>query len=107
MLIINTRRNNTHNNNTGTAVLDKVTGQGSTSTVNDATTGTSTTTGTAATQAATNVNQTVTDTINKIIKDQLNVQPVITVPQGTKLTVIVDADLTLPPIRTVFTESYE
>ncbi len=91
----------------GTAILDKVTGQGSTATVNNATTGTSTTTGTAATQAATNVNQTVTDTVNKIIKDQLNVQPVITVPQGTKITVIVDADLTLPPIRTVFTESYE
>ncbi len=91
----------------GTALLDKVTGQGATSTVNNAATGTSTTTGTSATQAATNVNQTVTDTVNKIIKDQLNVQPVITVPQGTKITVIVDADLTLPPIRTVFTESYE
>ena len=91
----------------GTTILDKVTGSNSTSTINNAAQGTSTTTGTAATQAAGNVNQTINDTVNKIIIDQLNVTPVITVPQGTRITVIVNADLTLPPIRTVFTQSYE
>ncbi len=91
----------------GTAALDKVTGGSSTSTIDNLTQGTSTTTGTATTQAAANVSQTVTDTVNKIIANQLNVQPVITIPQGTKITVIVDADLTLPPIRTVFSQTYD
>lgn len=91
----------------GTAVLDQITGNNQTASINNVAQGTSTTTGTAATQAATNVNQTITDTINKIINQQLDIKPVITVPQGTRITVIVNADLTLPSLRTAYSQHYD
>lgn len=60
------------------------------------TAGVTTTTGNAAAQAVTDVTKTIVNTAGQIVGDALNVSPVITVPQGTKITVVVNSDLNLP-----------
>jgi type IV secretion system protein VirB10 len=60
------------------------------------TAGVTTTTGNAAAQAVTDVTRTIVNTASQIVGDALNVAPVITVPQGTKITVVVNSDLNLP-----------
>ncbi|HLD76606.1 MAG TPA: TrbI/VirB10 family protein, partial [Rickettsiales bacterium] len=61
--------------------------------------GTTTTTGGASNQAIFNVSKTITDTVTRIVNERLDVRPVITVPQGTRITVIVNADMNIPSIR--------
>lgn len=58
--------------------------------------GTTTTTGNASTQAVYNVSKTITDTVSRIVSDNLNATPTIKVPQGTRVTVIVNADMNIP-----------
>lgn len=68
----------------------------STTTANGATT----TTGSAANQAIADVTKTIIDTAGQIVGNSINTTPVITVPQGTKITVIVNGDMKLPSIST-------
>ncbi|MBM3579843.1 MAG: TrbI/VirB10 family protein [Alphaproteobacteria bacterium] len=70
---------------------------------NDATTttvnptqGTTTTTGSATNQALYDVTKTIIDTVGQLISSTINLTPTIRVPQGTKITVIVNADITVP-----------
>ncbi len=60
--------------------------------------GATTTTGSAANQAVADVTKTIIDTAGQIVNNSINTNPVITVPQGTKITVIVNADMNLPSI---------
>tara|TARA_Y100000389_G_scaffold202536_1_gene248100 strand:+ start:8880 stop:10175 length:1296 start_codon:yes stop_codon:yes gene_type:complete len=54
-------------------------------------------TDTASAQVITQVTGAVIDTVTKMIEDSINIQPVIRIPHGTKMTVIVNSDITLPP----------
>lgn len=60
--------------------------------------GSVTTTGSAANQAVADVTKTIIDTAGQIVSNSLNTTPVITISQGTKITVIVNADMNLPSI---------
>jgi len=61
--------------------------------------GSLTTSTTASNQAIYDTSKAVVDTARKIVTDTLDTQPVIRVPQGTKVTVIVNADMKLPPLK--------
>lgn len=71
-------------------------GSGSNTTTTNPQQGTTTTTGNASTQAVYNVSKTITDTVAKIVGENVNVIPAIRVPQGTRVTVIVNADMNIP-----------
>jgi type IV secretion system protein VirB10 len=66
-----------------------------TTTVNP-TQGSTTTTGNATNQAIYDVSKTLIDTVSAIVTDAINTNPVIRVPQGTRVTVIVNADINIP-----------
>ncbi len=61
--------------------------------------GTVTTTGNATNQAVYDVSRTVINTIGQMVGNALDMRPVIKVPQGTKITVIVNSDINIPPLR--------
>jgi type IV secretion system protein VirB10 len=63
------------------------------------TAGVTTTTGNASAQAVADVTKTIVGTVNQIIGDSLNLSPVITVPQGTRITVVVNADMNIPSLN--------
>jgi len=65
-------------------------------TTTNPTQGTTTTTGSATNQAIYDVSKTITGTVGKLIGDTIDVNPVIRVPQGTRVTVIVNADINIP-----------
>ena len=60
--------------------------------------GATTTTGSAANQAVADVTKTIIDTAGQIVNNSINTNPVITIPQGTRVTVIVNSDMNLPSI---------
>ncbi len=68
----------------------------STSTVNQ-NQGITTTTTNATNQAIYDVTKTILDTIGQIITNSIDLNPVIRIPQGTKVTVIVNSDIKIPP----------
>lgn len=72
---------------------------GNNNTTATTTAGVTTTTGNASAQAVADVARTVVDTANQIVANTLDISPVITVPQGTKITVIVNSDIVIPAIR--------
>ncbi len=73
--------------------------KGNTTTTTNPQQGSTTTTGSASSQAVYNVSKTITDTVGRILTDNITVDPVIRVPQGTKITVIVNADMNIPSIK--------
>jgi type IV secretion system protein VirB10 len=77
------------------AAVGKLLG-GNTSVSTTTSNGATTTTGTAANQAIADVTKTIIDTAGTIVGNTLDITPVIRVPQGTKVTVIVNADMNLP-----------
>ena len=68
-------------------------------TTSNPTQGTTTTTGTAANQALADVTKTIIDLVGQVMTNSIDVTPVIRVPQGTRITVIVNSDIKIPPIR--------
>jgi len=66
--------------------------QNSTTTVNQ-NQGITTTTTNATNQAIYDVTKTIIDTIGEIITNAMNLDPVIRIPQGTKITIIVNNDI--------------
>ena len=80
----------------GVAVAEKlIGGNGSNTTTTNPQQGTTTTTGDATTQAVYNVSKTITDTLSKSL-GSINIEPSISIPQGTRVTVIVNADMNIP-----------
>ncbi len=81
----------------GVAAAQKLlTNNATTTTTTNPTQGTTTTTGSATNQAIYDVSKTIIDTVGQVIGNTINVSPVIRVPQGTRITVIVNSDITVP-----------
>ncbi len=74
-------------------------GNNSSTTTTNPQQGTTSTTGNASTQAIYNVSKTITDTVSNIVNQNLNTTPAIRVPQGTRITVIVNADMNIPSVQ--------
>lgn len=84
----------------GVAAAQKLlTNNSTTTTTANPTQGTTTTTGSATNQALYDVTKTIIDTVGQLMSNSLNLAPVIRVPQGTKITVIVNSDITVPSMK--------
>ncbi len=85
----------------GVAAAQKLLGSGgqSNTTTTNPTQGTTTTTGSAANQAIYDVSKTIIDTVGQVIGSSLNSNPVIRVPQGTRITVVVNSDINIPSMK--------
>lgn len=68
-------------------------------TTNNAAQGATTITSNATSQAISNVTQSVVNTVSRVVNDALDVNPIIRVPQGTRITVIVNSDIRVPYIN--------
>ena len=81
----------------GVAAAQKLlTNNATTTTTTNPTQGTTTTTGSAANQAIYDVSKTIIDTVGQVVGNSIDVDPVIRVPQGTRVTVIVNSDINVP-----------
>ena len=58
--------------------------------------GTTTTTGRPSAQVISDVSKTIVSTVGQVLGNTLDITPSIRVPQGTRITVIVNADMSLP-----------
>jgi len=76
-----------------------LTGNSATTTTTNPTQGTTTSTGSATNQALYDVTKTIIDTVGQLISNTIDLNPVIRVPQGTKITVIVNSDITVPSVK--------
>jgi len=74
-------------------------GDNATTTTTNPTQGTTTSTGSATNQALYDVTKTIIDTVGQLISNTIDLNPVIRVPQGTKITVIVNSDITVPSVK--------
>jgi type IV secretion system protein VirB10 len=85
----------------GVSAAQKLLGSGSqlNTTTTNPTQGTTTTTGSAANQAIYDVSKTIIDTVGQVIGSTLNSNPVIRVPQGTRITVVVNSDINIPSMK--------
>jgi len=84
----------------GVAAAQKIlTNNSASTTTTNPTQGTTTTTGSAANQAIYDVSKTITDTVSQIIGNTLDINPIIRVPQGTKITIIVNSDISIPLMK--------
>lgn len=80
----------------GVAAAQSLIGNQSTTTTTNPTQGSTTSTGNATNQALYDVTKTIVDTVGQIVNSALDLTPVIRVPQGTRITVIVNADIKVP-----------
>ena len=83
----------------GAIAAEKLSGGGSVSTTVNPQQGTSTTVGKASSQAIYDVSKTIIDTVQQVVGNTIDIRPVIRVPQGTRVTIIVNEDIRLPPVR--------
>ena len=84
----------------GTAAAQQVMGgNAQTSTTVNASQGTTTTYGNAGNQALYDVTKTIIDIVTGIIKNTIDLNPVIRIPQGARMTVIVNNDIVIPYMR--------
>ncbi len=83
----------------GVAAAQKLlTNNSATTTTTNPTQGTTTTTGSATNQALYDVTKTIINTVGQIIGSSIDINPVIRVPQGARITVIVNADINVPSL---------
>ena len=84
----------------GTAAAQQIMGgNAQTSTTVNASQGTTTTYGNAGNQALYDVTKTIIDIVTGIIKNTIDLNPVIRIPQGARMTVIVNNDIVIPYMR--------
>lgn len=83
----------------GAIAAEKLSGGGNVSTTLNPQQGTSTTVGKASSQAIYDVSKTIIDTVQQVVGNTIDIRPVIRVPQGTRITILVNDDMRLPPIR--------
>jgi type IV secretion system protein VirB10 len=83
----------------GAIAAEKLSGNEQVTTTNNAVEGTSTTTGTASSEAIIGVSKAIIDTIGTVIGNTMNTAPIIRVPQGTKVTIVVNQDMSLPEFK--------
>jgi type IV secretion system protein VirB10 len=70
----------------------------STTTTTNPSQGTTTSTGNATNQALAGVSKTIIDTMGQVLTNSLDTTPVIRIPQGTRITVVVNSDINIPKI---------
>ncbi len=80
----------------GAAAANSLLNTGNNSVSTTTSNGAVTTTGDATNQAIADVTKSIVDTTSQIVGNALNTTPVITISQGTKITVIVNADMNIP-----------
>lgn len=85
----------------GALAADAVSGNEGTTTTTNPSTGTTTSTSTATSQVAIDVSRTLVDTVSKVVNDTLDSRPVIRIPQGTRITIVVNADISIPKMRDI------
>jgi len=83
----------------GAIAAEKLSGGGSVSTTLNPQLGTSTTVGKASSQAIYDVSKTIIDTVQQVVGNAIDIRPIIRVPQGTRITILVNDDMRLPPVR--------
>lgn len=80
----------------GVVAAEKLLDNANTTTTADPANGTTTTTGSASSQALFDVSKTIMDTVGTVIGNSIDINPIIRVPQGTRITVIVNSDIVVP-----------
>jgi type IV secretion system protein VirB10 len=83
----------------GAIAAEKLSGGGQVSTTVNAQQGSTTTVGKASSQAIYDVSKTIIDTVGQMVGNTMDIRPVIRVPQGTRVTIIVNGDMELPPVK--------
>lgn len=81
------------------AIQEFISNDPNVTTTNNPQQGTITTTGNATNQALSDVSSTIVDTVGRVISNTLDLQPVIRVPQGSRITVIVNSDIKIPSMN--------
>lgn len=79
-----------------TAAAQSLVSDTATTTTTNATQGTTTVTADSTNQAINNVSSSIINTVSQIVNNALDITPVIRVPQGTRITVIVNSDIKVP-----------
>ncbi|MFT6332494.1 MAG: type IV secretion system protein VirB10 [Lentimonas sp.] len=83
----------------GALIAESLSGDGSVTTTTNPETGTSTSTGSASSQVVSDVSSTIVDAAGQLATNKLDTRPVIRVSQGTRITVIVNNDMSIPKLR--------
>ncbi len=83
----------------GALIAEQLSGDATTSTTSNPATGTITSTGNASSQAIADVSKSIVETVGKAVGSNLNLSPIIRVPQGTKITILVNSDMSLPQFK--------
>lgn len=83
----------------GVAAAQNLLGNNTTTVTTNPTQGSTTTTGNASNQALYDMSKTIIDTVGQVISNAIDITPVIRVPQGTRITVVVNSDITIPAMR--------
>ena len=83
----------------GAIAAEKLSGNDSSTTTTNPSDGTSTTSSSPSAEVITDVSKTLIDTVGEVIGNAIDARPIIRVPQGTRLTIVVNADMSIPPVR--------
>lgn len=81
------------------AATQGVLGNNSSTTTVSPTLGTTTTTGNAANQALYDVTKNVINIVSQILRNSIDLNPIIRIPQGTRVTVVVNSDMRIPSMK--------
>jgi type IV secretion system protein VirB10 len=79
----------------GAIATDKISGNNSSTTTGSD--GSVISTNTASAKVVSQVSGAIVDTVTRMIDDQIDIRPIVRIPHGTKMIVIVNQDITLPP----------
>ncbi len=83
----------------GAIAAEKLSGGGSVTTTTSPSTGSSTTTSKPSAQVIADVSKTLIDTVGQVVGNAIDLRPVIRISQGTAITIIVNADMSIPPLK--------
>ena len=84
----------------GAIAAEKLSGNGGeTTTTTSPSTGTSTSTSSPSAKVITDVSKTLIDTVGQVLGNAIDTRPVVRVAQGTRMTIVVNADMSIPPMK--------
>jgi type IV secretion system protein VirB10 len=83
----------------GAIGAEKLSGNDSSTTTTSPSTGTTTVTNSPSVEVITDVAKTLVNTLSEVTTNAINLNPVIRVPQGTKMTIVVNADMSIPKMK--------
>jgi type IV secretion system protein VirB10 len=79
--------------------VEKFSGNSSNSSTSNPSAGTVTTSGGASAQVITDISKTLANTVGEVISNTIDTRPIIRISQGTRINIIVNADMSIPPMR--------